>query len=91
MTSVSHGGQCMDQGDHDHVWQTLCEGVSAEEQQWREEHPTATCKHIEEEMDAQRSGLRSQMRAVLAQKSQKREWSGHAEEKRPRCPQCGSP
>jgi ribosomal protein S27AE len=80
----------MDQGELDQVWQKVFEGVSEELQRWREEHPTATFKQIEEETDARLSGLRSQMLADLAQKSQKREWSGQAEEERPKCPQCGT-
>ena len=73
------------------VWRLLSESVFEEMEVWRKEHPTATFQEIEDELDARLSGLRAQMLADLAQQSQKRDWSGQEPEKRPTCPQCGSP
>ena len=73
------------------VWRVLSACVFEEMEVWRKEHPTATFQEIEDELDARLSGLRAQMLADLAQQSQQRDWRGQAPEKRPRCPQCGSP
>ncbi|GAC1470097.1 MAG: hypothetical protein PVSMB2_38450 [Ktedonobacteraceae bacterium] len=73
------------------VWRLLSESVFQEMEAWRKEHPQATFKEIEDELDGRLSGVRAQMLADLAQQSEKREWSGHEHEQRPRCPTCGSP
>jgi hypothetical protein len=81
----------MENADLTKVWRLLSESVFAKMESWRQEHPTATFKEIEDELDARLSGMRAQMLADLAQQSQKRDWSGQEPEKRPRCPQCGNP
>lgn len=73
------------------VWQLLSQSVFEEMEVWRNEHPRATFKEIEDELDAQLSGVRAQMLADLAHRSESREWSRHEQQKRPRCPQCGTP
>lgn len=73
------------------VWRLLSESVFEEMAHWRKEHPTATFKEIEDELDARLSGVRAQMLADLAHQSEKRDWSGQEEDQRPQCPQCGSP
>jgi hypothetical protein len=80
----------MEQVDLTEVWHQLSESVFEEMASWRKEHPVATFKEIEDELDARLSGMRAQMLADLAQQSQKRDWSGQEPEKRPRCAQCGS-
>src|SRR5215469_16325256 len=72
------------------AWRILSQSVFEEMEGWRKEHPTATLREIEEELDARLSGMRARMLEDLAQKSSKREWSGQEAEKRPRCPHCGS-
>ena len=72
------------------VWRVLSESVFQEMEVWRQEHPTATFKEIEDELDARLSGMRAQMLADLAQASQKRDWSGQEPDQRPHCPQCGA-
>jgi ribosomal protein S27AE len=81
----------MDRSPLTEAWRVLSESVFQDMEEWRKDHPQATFKEIEDELDARLSGMRAQMLADLAQQSQKRDWSGQAVEKRPRCPQCGSP
>ena len=81
----------MEQVDLPEVWRQLSESVFEEMATWRKDHPQATFKEIEDELDARLSGMRAQMLADLAQQSQKRDRSGQEPGKRPRCPQCGSP
>lgn len=73
------------------AWRLLSASVFEEMEVWRKEHPTATFKEMEEELDARLSGMRAQMLADLAQQSEKRQWSGQEQNKRPRCPHCGTP
>jgi ribosomal protein S27AE len=73
------------------AWRVLSESVFEELESWRKEHPTATFKESEDELDARLSGMRAQMLADLAHQSEKRSWSGQKLEKRPCCPQCGTP
>ncbi len=72
------------------AWRVLSESVFVEMESWRKEHPTATFKEIEDELDARLSGMRAQMLADLALHSSKRDWSEQEPEKRPHCPQCGT-
>lgn len=73
------------------VWHALSASVFEEMEVWRQEHPQATFKEIEEELDARLSGLRAHMLVDLAQQSEKRDWSGQEHDQRPRCPHCGTP
>ncbi|WP_220195399.1 ISKra4 family transposase [Ktedonospora formicarum] len=73
------------------VWRALSASVFEEMEGWRQEHPQATFKEIEEELDARLSGLRAHMLVDLAQHSEKRDWSGQEQGQRPRCPHCGMP
>ena len=70
-------------------WRILSQSVFEEMETWRKEHPSATFKEIEEELDARLSGMRAQMLTDLAQRSPKQDWTGKKAEGRPRCPQCG--
>jgi hypothetical protein len=73
------------------AWRLLSESVFAEMESWRKEHPKATFKEIEDELDARLGGMRAQMLADLAHQSATREWSGQEPDQRPSCPHCGSP
>ena len=72
------------------AWRVQSERVFQDLEGWRKEHPQATFKEIEDELDARLSGIRAQMLADLAHQSAKRDWRGQDPQKRPRCPQCGS-
>ncbi|MEO6892299.1 MAG: ISKra4 family transposase [Ktedonobacteraceae bacterium] len=81
----------MEESPRAEVWRHLSESVFQEMEGWRKEHPRATFKEIEEELDGRLSGVRAQMLADLAQQSEKRDWSGSEPSQRPVCPTCGSP
>lgn len=72
------------------AWRVLSQSVFEEMETWRKEHPTATFKEIEDELDARLSGMRAQMLTDLAQRSTRQDWSGQKEDARPRCPHCGA-
>ena len=58
--------------------------------QWRQAHPHATLREIEEAVDAQMHQLRAQLIQELVQLGEVGEWSEAPPEERPRCEHCGT-
>ena len=58
--------------------------------QWRQEHPQATLREIEEAVDERMNRLRAQLIQEVAQMSEMGEWSQKSEEERPKCASCGT-
>jgi ribosomal protein S27AE len=58
--------------------------------QWREAHPKATLREIEDVVDAQIHQLRAQLIQELVQMGEEGEWSAGPAEARPRCERCGT-
>lgn len=69
-------------------WRRLSEKVIEGSSEWRREHPKATLREIEEEIDKQLSEMRARMITDIAQGSASAEWE--AGEKAAVCPQCGA-
>jgi hypothetical protein len=59
--------------------------------EWRQQHPHATLREIEEAMDARLAKLRAGMLADLVKMSLQADWRQVPQESRPRCAQCGTP
>lgn len=57
--------------------------------EWRQQHPTATLREIEEAMDERLSKLRAGMLEDLVKMSPQADWSQRPEANRPVCEQCG--
>ena len=68
-------------------WKKLSDEVIAGTSEWREKHPKATMREIEEEVDKRLSVMRARMIADTAMKSGRAEWE--AGEKEAVCPECG--
>lgn len=58
--------------------------------EWRELHPHATLREIEQEMDERLSLLRAGMLEELIKMSPQADWSQAVPENRPRCERCGA-
>src|SRR5579859_3913736 len=58
--------------------------------QWRQTHPHATLREIEEAVDGQMNQLRAQLIQELVQQGEVGDWSEAPPEERPRCEQCGT-
>ncbi len=69
-------------------WQRLSGEIATGMAEWREQHPKATLREIEKEVDRRLSVLRAQMLEDTAQQSGQREWQAGADGA-PRCPSCG--
>ena len=59
--------------------------------QWRKEHPKATFREIEEEVDQRMNQLRAQMIQDVVQMGESEAWSQRPQEERPQCATCGKP
>lgn len=71
-------------------WQQNSEEVLSGMIEWRLQHPKATLREIEEEVDQRLARLRSRMVEDVAQASATRDWSRLPKGERPRCQQCGT-
>src|SRR6266700_2510006 len=69
-------------------WETAMGRVSAEMKVWRDAHPTATFREIEETLEGSLAQLRAEMLKALASASEATEGRNEAGE-RVACPQCG--
>jgi DNA-directed RNA polymerase subunit RPC12/RpoP len=69
-------------------WSGLSDEIMKRVAEWREQHPRATFREIEEEIDQRLSGLRAKMLSDTANRSDKAEWAG--EEAGQVCPDCGA-
>lgn len=57
--------------------------------EWRQQHPTATLREIEEAVDEQLAKLRAGMLEELTRMSPQADWTQLPQEQRPKCEQCG--
>jgi len=71
-------------------WQQMSEEILSGMIEWRMQHPKATLREIEQEVQKRMARLGARLVQDTAGESPSREWSGQAEQERPRCPQCGS-
>ena len=73
------------------LWQQLTEAITREMGQWRLEHPKATLRQIETELDARLSRMRARMLEDLALTSATAVWAESAAPQPPLCPHCHEP
>jgi hypothetical protein len=72
-------------------WRELSEEILTDIKEWRQNHPQATFREIEDEVHERMSRLEAQVLQDAAQASKSREWSGKEAQERPKCPVCQSP
>jgi hypothetical protein len=80
----------MDKASEDH-WRELSEQILTDIQEWRQSHPKASFREIEDEVHERMSRLEAQVLQDAAQASKSREWSGTAAQERPKCRVCQTP
>ena len=69
-------------------WSEMSEEMMKSVAEWREQHPRATFREIEEEIDQGLSRLRAKMLSDTANRSEKAEWEGS--DAGQMCPDCGA-
>jgi hypothetical protein len=72
------------------TWRTMSEEVLSGMKEWRQAHPKATLREIEEAVVERMSRLTARMIQDLALTSTTTEWSSQPPGERPRCPYCGT-
>jgi YgiT-type zinc finger domain-containing protein len=69
-------------------WRAMSDEILSGVAEWRQQHPKATFREIEEEVDQRLSQLRARMLSDAAIASASADWG--ESEKKPLCPNCGS-
>lgn len=71
--------------------QTLSAEILAGMREWRAQHPRATFRAIETEVDLRLARLRARLLEQTAQTSPATDWQARPPEEQPTCPDCGLP
>ena len=74
----------------DPSWRALSEEVLSGMKEWRQAHPRATLREIEEAVIERMSRLTARMIQDMALSSATTEWSSQPPSDRPPCPHCGT-
>src|SRR5713101_3707236 len=69
-------------------WQRLSEEVISGMKEWRDQHPKATLREIEEALDERLGRMRARMLQDVALTSPQADWKQADPQERPTCPQC---
>lgn len=72
-------------------WRDLAEEVLSGMKEWRQAHPKATFREIEEAVHERMSWLEAQMLQETTLASDLTDWPHLPEAERPTCPNCGTP
>jgi hypothetical protein len=72
-------------------WQELSQEILMGMKEWRGQHPKATLREIETELDQRLARLRARLLQDSAMQSRAVDWQAAAREEQPVCPECGEP
>ena len=76
---------------HEQHWHQLSTEVMSGLSDWRLQHPKATLRQIENELDARLARMRARMLEDIALASAATDWQAAPAAQSPPCPQCGGP
>ena len=71
-------------------WHELTEDVISGMAEWRVQHPRATFREIEQEVDVRLAGMRARLLQDMALRSAQADVGVLPQAARPACPQCGT-
>ena len=72
------------------LWHQLTEDITTGMREWRNQHPKATLREIEIELDARLARTRARMLEDLALQTTAATWQDAARLHAPTCPQCAT-
>jgi len=75
----------------DLAWEALSAEILTGMREWREQHPQATMREIEEALDERWYRLRARMLHDLALQRAAADWNDRHAAERPTCRRCGTP
>ena len=75
---------------NDALWRQLSEEITSGMREWRSEHPKATLREIETELDQRWARARARLLEDLALQSTTATWQEAAHLSKPTCPECGT-
>lgn len=81
----------MGQPSNEPLWHHLTQQVMSGLREWRLQHPQATLREIETELDARLNRMRARLLEDLALQSVAAAWQDAPARHQPLCPQCGGP
>ncbi len=81
----------MERHSFEQHWHQLSTEVMTGISDWRFQHPKATLRELETELDARLARMRACMLEDLALESAVTDWSDQTASAPPACPQCGTP
>jgi hypothetical protein len=84
-------GKEMSKKEPETDWKSLSEEALSGVKEWREAHPKATFKEIEQAVDERLNRLRVRLLQDVAQHSEAGDWSAASDGSAPVCPNCGGP
>jgi hypothetical protein len=75
----------------DQTWHTLSADILTGMAEWRQQHPKATLRDMEAELDTRWARLRARMLEDMALASVAADWEEAPAADQPPCPTCGTP
>src|SRR5262249_47980197 len=89
--SLSTGASRMSSPITEQAWHQMTEEILLGMRDWRLQHPKATLREIETELDRRWARVRARMLEDMALASAAADWATTPESEQPRCPDCGTP
>lgn len=76
---------------NEQAWHRMTEEITSGMREWRAQHPKATLRQMEDELDARWARVRARMLEDMALASTAADWSASPDAEHPPCPDCGQP
>lgn len=76
---------------NEQTWHRLTEEIINGMREWRAQHPKATLREMERELDARLARVRARMLEDMALASRAADWADAPAGEKPTCPDCGQP
>ena len=76
---------------NEQLWHQLTDEVMTGMREWRAQHPKATLREMETELDGRLNRMRARMLEAMALASAAADWADAPAAAQPTCPDCGQP
>ena len=76
---------------NEQAWHRMTEEIMSGMREWRAQHPKATLREMEDELDRRWARVRARMLEDMALASAATDWTATPNGQQPTCPDCGQP